>query len=252
MNIHTNTTGVWAFDPLQDNLDGGGNNGFNIVPIELDKHLYTYQYIVGELQLLKDHTEYFYGVKFRYKGDIPQTQYMLTITRDKESRAQQKFKILEDITYYLQRIDQSKMHRSSFQIQLHNTLLQAVVGCIFKEDYDANQLEIRKFIGASEISSFHLISNPRRSGKTTAVSMFIACLLAATPNIRISVIGLNSKSVNNATGVLAIVGNILTKCLGIQNFSSNKERLKYAPFPGDERIISGHSGKNPDRLVFFL
>ena len=76
--------------------------------------------------------------------------------------------------------------RSSAQKDFHEAFINAVLPHIYGKDFERFGERIKKERGISEMQQEVLICCPRRFGKTTAVSMFVAAMLYCVPDTWIS------------------------------------------------------------------
>jgi hypothetical protein len=76
--------------------------------------------------------------------------------------------------------------RSNAQIEFHEAMINACLPHIYGTYFEKYREKIMKERGITELQSEILICCPRRFGKTTSVSMFVACMLYVVPDTWIS------------------------------------------------------------------
>lgn len=74
------------------------------------------------------------------------------------------------------------MERSKMQKQFHETFLQSVCLHLYKDDPDVDMEKIMRINNWDDLRQSVLCMTPRRFGKTTAVSMFVAAYAMCVPN----------------------------------------------------------------------
>lgn len=80
------------------------------------------------------------------------------------------------------KLNQFGLERSKMQRQFHETFLQSVCLHLYKDDPDVDMEKIMRVNNWEDLRQSVLCMTPRRFGKTTAVSMFVAAYAMCVPN----------------------------------------------------------------------
>lgn len=79
-------------------------------------------------------------------------------------------------------LDEFGLERSKMQREFHETFLQSVCLHLYKDDPDVDMEKIMRINNWDDLRQSVLCMTPRRFGKTTAVSMFVAAYAMCVPN----------------------------------------------------------------------
>ena len=80
------------------------------------------------------------------------------------------------------KLNEFGLERSKMQRQFHETFLQSVCLHLYKDDPDVDMEKIMRVNNWEDLRQSVLCMTPRRFGKTTAVSMFVAAYAMCVPN----------------------------------------------------------------------
>jgi len=88
----------------------------------------------------------------------------------------------------------SSLGRSPFQITLHEYILEACLPFIYGKEWHTDKASVLRKHNIKKIRQFVLASTPRRYGKTQAIAMAIAVLVALIPGFKIVLFGQNQRT----------------------------------------------------------
>ena len=110
-------------------------------------------------------------------------------------------KPLNDLLTILNALDDQRAERSSVQKMCHNeyikTSLPVIVG---QAEFAKNRMYYLKRMKAKIQTTNVFVEAPRRFGKTWALSMFVAAVLLAVPNVTVTIIAQNERQAKALLG----------------------------------------------------
>lgn len=120
--------------------------------------------------------------------------------------------------------------RSDAQKRFHVEFIRSVLPHVYGADFERHRERVLQENNMVRIQSETLVCTPRRFGKTTAVSMFCAVLLATCPNIWISVFSTGQRASSSLLDLTAKFFYMLPNeglCLGSNQriIKKNQEQL---------------------------
>ena len=83
-------------------------------------------------------------------------------------------------------LDLFHFRRSPDQCDFHEDFIVLCLQHIYKEDFEANRIRLMKAFGIENFQVGRLVTTPRRWGKTTSVSMFIAAMMLVCEGVTIA------------------------------------------------------------------
>jgi hypothetical protein len=188
--------------------------------------------------------------RYKHAVPMPKWRYYLPGAR-KSSATATGDKRLHDLRAALSRLDGLGYRRSMHQVAFHEAFIGACIAQIYGDDLYRNIVRIMDENGFDELSTEISVICPRRWGKTTAVSLFVAALLYTQPAVDVAIYSVSRRASNS---LLRKIFLILRKLWG-DDLSSvvafNQEELRVRTINGGESVVWSYPS-NVTVRAFFL
>jgi hypothetical protein len=152
--------------------------------------------------------------------------------------------VLKRIQHCYETIDRTPYKRSVQQTRFTQAFVQASLRVIYRYDFHTNAARLLKRFKLKELRQEVLIASPRRSGKTTAVSMFGAVAAFSMPGVEISIFSTGRRASKKLLGgIIKFLGMLPG---GVQMINKNSEETVTLVNPldsSDVRTINSYPSK---------
>lgn len=136
--------------------------------------------------------------------------------------------------------------RTKRQVLFHEAFIQANLKNIYGDDYEANEIRIKRENQIDNPNQFVLVSCPRRSGKTEAIAMFVAAMLYAYDKLRVMLFSPSKRQSKMLSDLIkSRVNELAREGLSFERGTQDNQEVFSIIRNGSERLVM-NLGSNPE------
>jgi hypothetical protein len=144
----------------------------------------------------------------------------------------------------LDSFDSERRYRSKEMKLMHHRMAAALAPYIYKREFAANELEIKRVNRLETVRQEIFLTAPRRGGKTTTVVQFVAACLFCLPDVQVILFAPSSRAAGGDSGFMGHLRKLLQSHPLFKNIKFGKwnEETLSIIVDGNERIFHAYPG----------
>lgn len=187
--------------------------------------------------------DHFDQLRSSRKRSLPQTARDRAIKRKQLTRLELGHHYMRTVRKYMTRYDEGDHPRTPDQILIQERCLAALARYCYGEELAANELEIKRVNGFTDVKQEVLITAARRVGKSMIIAMLMAAILNTFPRVEICIFASGSRAAGGTMGLMGLVKMFLTKYYDYTNFEKSTDQHLYVEVgPSDVRKMHAFPG----------